>query len=116
MMILNNWCDLSDVETEELVKESLICMRFYGFLLEDHIPDRTVLFVFCNEIVAKKAYDRLLKKINKELKKNQAIVKEGVIVETSITVKATWHQVGFYRVEEDRKEEGKSKLVKEKQG
>ncbi|XOD66895.1 MAG: hypothetical protein ACMUEL_02375 [Flavobacteriales bacterium Tduv] len=32
---------------------------------------------FHNEIVAKKAYNRLLKKINKELEKHQAIVKIG---------------------------------------
>ncbi|XOD68050.1 MAG: hypothetical protein ACMUEL_09330 [Flavobacteriales bacterium Tduv] len=41
---------------------------------------------FRNEIVAKKAYEPLLKKINKELEKNQAIVKTGVIVDASITV------------------------------
>ncbi|XOD67311.1 MAG: hypothetical protein ACMUEL_04925 [Flavobacteriales bacterium Tduv] len=35
---------------------------------------------FRNEIVAKKVYEFLLKKINKELGKHQAIVKTGVIV------------------------------------
>ncbi|XOD66801.1 MAG: hypothetical protein ACMUEL_01840 [Flavobacteriales bacterium Tduv] len=47
------------------MKESLIC-RFH------------------NEIVAKKVYDRLLKKINKELEKYQEIVKTGVIVEMPV--------------------------------
>ncbi|XOD67163.1 MAG: hypothetical protein ACMUEL_04020 [Flavobacteriales bacterium Tduv] len=40
-----------------------------------------------NEIVAKKAYEHLLKKINKELEKNQEIVKIEVIVDASITVR-----------------------------
>ncbi|XOD68178.1 MAG: transposase [Flavobacteriales bacterium Tduv] len=80
-MILFIHCyDLSDVGTEELMKESLICMRFCGFQLEDQIPDHTTLCRFRNEILAKKTYEYLLKKINKELKKHQEIVKIGVIV------------------------------------
>ncbi|XOD67142.1 MAG: transposase [Flavobacteriales bacterium Tduv] len=70
----------SDLGTEELVKESLSCIRFCGFRLEDQIPYYTTLCRVRNEIVAKKAYERLLKKINKELEKHQAIVKTGVIV------------------------------------
>ncbi|XOD67451.1 MAG: transposase [Flavobacteriales bacterium Tduv] len=62
------------------------CIRFCGFRLEDQIPDHTTLCRFLNEIVTKKAYDRLLKKINKELENHQAIVKIGVIVDSSITV------------------------------
>ncbi|XOD67051.1 MAG: hypothetical protein ACMUEL_03310 [Flavobacteriales bacterium Tduv] len=51
-----------------------MCFRF-----EDQIPDHTNLYRFRNEIVAKKVYESLLKKINKDLDKNQAIVKTGVI-------------------------------------
>ncbi|XOD67426.1 MAG: transposase [Flavobacteriales bacterium Tduv] len=84
--ILSHWYDHSDVGTEELVKESLSCMRFCSFRLEDQIPDYTTLCRVRNEIVAKNAYEILLKKINKELKKHQAIVKIEVIVNASITV------------------------------
>ncbi|XOD68215.1 MAG: transposase [Flavobacteriales bacterium Tduv] len=35
IMLLSHWYDLSDVGTEELVKEDLNCMRFFGFRLED---------------------------------------------------------------------------------
>ncbi|XOD67639.1 MAG: hypothetical protein ACMUEL_06860 [Flavobacteriales bacterium Tduv] len=31
MILLSDWYDLSDVGTEELVKEFLICMRFCDF-------------------------------------------------------------------------------------
>ncbi|XOD68142.1 MAG: transposase [Flavobacteriales bacterium Tduv] len=31
VMFLGHWYDISDVGTEELVKEFLICMRFCGF-------------------------------------------------------------------------------------
>ncbi|XOD67476.1 MAG: transposase [Flavobacteriales bacterium Tduv] len=70
MLLLSNWYDLSDVGMEELVKKYLSCMCFCGFGLEDQIPDHTNLCRFRNEIVAKKAYDSLLKKINKELEKH----------------------------------------------
>ncbi|XOD68056.1 MAG: transposase [Flavobacteriales bacterium Tduv] len=39
------------------MKESLSCMRFYCFRLENQIPDHTTLCKFRNEIVAKKAYE-----------------------------------------------------------
>ncbi|XOD66815.1 MAG: transposase [Flavobacteriales bacterium Tduv] len=69
-----------------MVKESLSFIRFCYFRLEDQILDHTTLCKFRNEIVAKKAYEFLLKKINKELGKHQTIIKTGVIVDTIITV------------------------------
>ncbi|XOD66724.1 MAG: transposase [Flavobacteriales bacterium Tduv] len=42
MKLLSNWYDISDIGMEELVKESLIFMRFCGFRLENHIPDHTI--------------------------------------------------------------------------
>ncbi|XOD67676.1 MAG: transposase [Flavobacteriales bacterium Tduv] len=62
-------------------------MRFCGFRLEYQIPNHTTLYRFRNEIAAKKAYDLLLKKINKELEKHQEIVKTGVIEDVNITVR-----------------------------
>ncbi|XOD67892.1 MAG: transposase [Flavobacteriales bacterium Tduv] len=65
MRLLCHWYDLSDVETEELVKKSLSYILFCCFRLETQIPGHTTLCRFCNEIVAKKIYELLLKKINK---------------------------------------------------
>ncbi|XOD66728.1 MAG: hypothetical protein ACMUEL_01390 [Flavobacteriales bacterium Tduv] len=39
------------------MKESLSCMLFSGFRLENQIPNYTDLCIFRNEIVAKKAYE-----------------------------------------------------------
>ncbi|XOD67105.1 MAG: hypothetical protein ACMUEL_03625 [Flavobacteriales bacterium Tduv] len=55
--------------------------------MKDQIPYHTTLCRFHNEIVAKKEYESLLKKINKALEKHQAIVKTEVIVDSSITVR-----------------------------
>ncbi|XOD67857.1 MAG: hypothetical protein ACMUEL_08175 [Flavobacteriales bacterium Tduv] len=49
-------------------------MSFCGFRLENHRSDHMILYIFFNKIVSKKVYELLLKKINKELKKNQVIV------------------------------------------
>ncbi|XOD67024.1 MAG: transposase [Flavobacteriales bacterium Tduv] len=115
MMLLNHWYDLSDVETEELVKESLICMNFCGFRLEDHILNHMTLCRFHNEIVAKKAYGLLLKKINKELEKHQAIVKKGVIVDASITMSLFAPNWAPTYVVEDRKKEEKKQISQRKE-
>ncbi|XOD66559.1 MAG: transposase [Flavobacteriales bacterium Tduv] len=112
MMILSHWYDLSNVGTEELVKKSLSCMRFFGFRLEDQIPDHTTLCGVRNEIVTKKAYELLLKKINKELEKHQAMVKTEVIVSASITVRPLVPNGGPTYVGEDRKKEAKANQSK----
>ncbi|XOD67447.1 MAG: transposase [Flavobacteriales bacterium Tduv] len=54
MMLLSHWYDLSDVGTKELVKNSIGCMRFSGFRLENQTSDHTNLCKFHNEIVAKR--------------------------------------------------------------
>ncbi|XOD67061.1 MAG: transposase [Flavobacteriales bacterium Tduv] len=54
MLFLSHCYVLSDVGTEKLVKESIGCMRFCGFRLEDQIPDHTTLCKFRNEVVAKR--------------------------------------------------------------
>ncbi|XOD67358.1 MAG: hypothetical protein ACMUEL_05180 [Flavobacteriales bacterium Tduv] len=79
------------------MKESLSC-------------DHTALFKFSNEIVAKKIYECLLKKINKELEKHQVIVKTGVIIDASITVRPFSPNGAPTYVVEYRKEEGKKQI------
>ncbi|XOD68189.1 MAG: transposase [Flavobacteriales bacterium Tduv] len=115
MKFLSQWYDLSDIGTEELVKKFLNYIRFYGFRLEDQIPDHTTLCGFHNEIVPKKVYETLLKKINKELEKYQEIVKTGVIVEASITVSPFFLKGAPTYVVEDRKEDGKKQISQRKE-
>ncbi|XOD67229.1 MAG: transposase [Flavobacteriales bacterium Tduv] len=91
------------------------CMRFCVFRLDNQIPDHTTLCIFRNEIVAKKAYERLLKKINKELEKHQAIVKTGVIVDASITVSPFAPKGVPTYVVEDRKKEGQKQISQRKE-
>ncbi|XOD68011.1 MAG: transposase [Flavobacteriales bacterium Tduv] len=114
MMHLNHWYDLSDVGTEELVKESLRCIRFCGFRLEDQIPDHINLCKERNKIIAKKAYENLLKKINQDLEKYQAIFRTGVIVDTNITVSPIAPNIEPTSVVENRKEKVKKQISQRK--
>ncbi|XOD67146.1 MAG: hypothetical protein ACMUEL_03900 [Flavobacteriales bacterium Tduv] len=70
---------------------------------------------FRNKIVAKKAYESLLKNINKELEKHQVIVKTGVIVDASITESPLAPKGVPTYVVEDRKEEGKNQISQRKE-
>ncbi|XOD67504.1 MAG: hypothetical protein ACMUEL_06060 [Flavobacteriales bacterium Tduv] len=111
---MSYWYYLIDVGTEELMKEALNCLRFCSFRLEDQILDHAILCIIRNEIVAQKAYERLLKKINKELEKHQAIVKTGVIVEASITIRTFVPKGDSTYVAEDRKEERQKQISQRK--
>ncbi|XOD67548.1 MAG: hypothetical protein ACMUEL_06320 [Flavobacteriales bacterium Tduv] len=62
--------------------------------MEDHITYCIILCKFRNEIIAKKTYESLLKKINKKLEKNQAIVNTGVLVGSSIILSSFFPKGG----------------------
>ncbi|XOD68091.1 MAG: hypothetical protein ACMUEL_09575 [Flavobacteriales bacterium Tduv] len=85
------------------------------FLIERSEP-RSYDSRFRNEIVAKKAYERLLKKINKKLEKHQAIVKTGVMVDVSITVSLLAPKGAPTYVVEDRKEDWQKNQSKKSKG
>ena len=67
MQLLQIWYNLSDPGVEDMVNDSLSAMRFCGLHIEDDVPDHSTLSRFRKELVEKKAYDRLLKKINQPL-------------------------------------------------
>ncbi|XOD67559.1 MAG: hypothetical protein ACMUEL_06385 [Flavobacteriales bacterium Tduv] len=91
-------------------------MRFCLFRLENKILYYTIPCRFNNEIVVKKVYERLLKKINKELEKHQTIVKIAVMVDACITVSLFSLKKNPTYVVEDRKEDGQNQISKRKAG
>jgi IS5 family transposase len=85
-------------------------MRFCDLDIEDNVPDHSVLSRFRTELTEKKAFDRLLKKLNHQLAARKIIIKNGIgIVDATIT-DAPRCPVGNpqYEVLEDRKEEERS--------
>ncbi|MEO9022941.1 MAG: IS5 family transposase [Ginsengibacter sp.] len=106
MSLLQTWYGLSDYEVEERVNDSLSFMKFVGLTLEDSVPDNTVLSRFRTELTKKDAYEKLLTNINDQLEAKGILLKQGAIVDASITDTLRKPRgKKEYEVVEDRKED-----------
>ena len=117
MQLISVWYNLSDVQTEEMVNDSLSMMKFCGLSLEDPVPDHSTISRFRSELAQKKAYDRLLKKINSQLSGHHLIVKNGhAKVDASLTG-SPFSPKGkpTYELAGDRKEEERSDAERAKE-
>ena len=116
MQLISIWYGFSDVQTEEMVNDSLSMMKFCGLSLEDNVPDHSTLSRFRSELTRLKAYDRLLKSINKQVSKHDLIVKNGVKVDASLTQSPfTPKGKPTYEIATDRQEEERSNREKAKE-
>jgi len=114
MMLLQYWYDLSDPAVEDMVNDSLGAMRFCQLELEDDVPDHSTLSRFRKELVEKKAYDRLLRKINNQLSSKGILLKKGsarvdaTITESPFSPKGkTQYEIATDRQEDERDEQDK---------
>src|SRR5215469_12825069 len=107
MLLLGIWYDLSDEKVEESVNENLSMMRFCDLDIEDNVPDHSVLSRFRTELTEKKAFDRLFKKINRQLVDHKVIVRNGIgIVDATLTDTPRCPKGKTqYELAEDRKED-----------
>jgi IS5 family transposase len=107
MLLLGIWYDLSDEKVEESVNDSLSMMSFCGLDIEDSVPDHSVLSRFRTELTQKKAFDRLFKKINRQLAAHKVIIRNGAgIVDASLTDTPRCPKgKPLYELAEDRKED-----------
>ena len=85
MTLLQTWYNLSDYGVEEQVNDSLSCMRFCGLQLEDEVPDHSVVCRFRKALNQSGGWDVLLQQINNQLTKRGVLVKQGAIVDASVT-------------------------------
>lgn len=85
MLLLGVFYRLSDVQTEKQVRVNLCFRAFAGLGLTDRVPDHSRLSRFRSELAELGGFDRLLSKVNEQLKAQGAIVQEGVIVDATIT-------------------------------
>jgi len=106
MLLIGIWYDLSDERVEESVNDTLSMMRFCDLSIEDSVPDHSVLSRFRTELTEKKAFDRLLKKINRQLAAHNVIIGNGCgIVDATITDTPRCPKgKAEYELAEDRKE------------
>jgi len=118
MLLLQTWYRLSDPGVEDMVNDNLSAMRFCGLQIEDDVPDHSVLSRFRTELTVKKAFDRLLRKFNKQLEERGIMVKEGAaLVDASITNTPRRPKGKTkYEIAEDRKEDLQSHESKKEEG
>ena len=124
--LLQTWYNLSDYEVEDQVNDRISFSKFLGLSLEDNCPDHSVISRFRTEMTKRKAYDKLLKEINKQLVTHGILVKQGILLDASVvdTLRKpkgkTEYEVVIDREEESQEEqseqepqqENRSKLVK----
>jgi IS5 family transposase len=88
VLLLQQWYNLSDQDTEAVMCDRLSFIRFVGFSLEESVPDHTTICRFRNLLVAKKLLEPLLNEINRQLEIEGKLVKKGVAVDASIITSA----------------------------
>ena len=85
MLLLQTWYNLSDYGVEEQTNDSLSFMRFCDLQLEDEGPDHSVIARFRKALNQAGAWEALLDKINTQLSHHGVLVKQGAIVDASLT-------------------------------
>ena len=85
MCLLQTWYGLSDYGVEEQVNDSLSAMRFCDLHLEDDVPDHSIVCRFRKALNQAGAWDMLLAAINEQLSTQGVLVKQGAIIDASIT-------------------------------
>ena len=83
--LLQTWYGLSDYEVENQVNDRISFMKFCGLRFEDNVPDHSVICRFRKELTNIKAHEELLNAINKQLESHSILVKQGAIIDASIT-------------------------------
>ena len=105
MLLLARWYNLSDPGLEEAVSDRLSFLRFTGFSFESSIPDETTICRFRNELIRKGLYRKLLDRINNQLEKTGALVKQGAIVDAALVTSSRRPRKVIDVMPEDRREE-----------
>jgi IS5 family transposase len=83
--MLRTWYGLSDGDVEDQVNDRVSFSRFAGISLEDVVPDSTTICRFRNLLVSANLYDDILNEFNRQLELAGVIVKNGAIIDASIT-------------------------------
>ncbi len=85
MELVQTWYRASDAAIEEMVNDCISFRHFVGLSLEDDVPDSTTLCRFRNLLVENGLHEKLFVEINRQLEAQGVIVKEGAIMDASIT-------------------------------
>lgn len=67
MQLIAIWYDLSDIQTESMVNDSLSAMKFCDLTIEDSVPGHSTLSRFKKEMVDNNTNDKILEIVNSQL-------------------------------------------------
>ncbi len=77
MLLISEWYDLSDTQTESMVNDSLSAMKFCNLTIEDSVPGHSTLSRFKKELRDKGAHDRILSNFNEQLESKGFYIENG---------------------------------------
>ena len=84
IVLLQSLYNLSDEQTEFMIRDRLSFMRFLDLRLEDTVPDATTLWLFREALVEAKLIDTLFDRFGQHLAAKGYIARGGQIVDATI--------------------------------
>jgi IS5 family transposase len=77
MLLISEWYDLSDTQTESMVNDSLSAMKFCDLTIEDSVPGHSTLSRFKKELRDKGAFEPILSGFNEQLESKNLYIENG---------------------------------------
>lgn len=84
LLILQNLYNLSDAQTEFMVRDRLSFMRFLGLGLGDRVPDEKTIWLFKDTLAGRKVTDKLFARFDEYLIQKGFAARKGQILDASI--------------------------------
>ncbi len=84
VLVLQSLYNLSDEQTEMMIRDRLSFMRFLGLSLEDPVPDATTIWLFREALVEAGAIDALFARFSRQLAAKGFHARGGQIVDATI--------------------------------
>src|SRR6266446_2378648 len=84
IMVLQSLHNLSDEQTEYLIRDRLSFMRFLDLELEDPVPDATTIWLFREALAQAGLIDRLFERFGQHLEAAGYIARGGQIIDATI--------------------------------
>jgi transposase, IS5 family len=88
IVLLQQWCTLSDPQAEEAVRDRLSFRRFVGVPLDADTPDHSSIWRFRQSLNDLGLSEKLLDEVNRQFDARGLIVKSGTLVDATIIAAA----------------------------
>ncbi len=105
MQLISVWFHLSDVRTEECIKDSISFTDFCGLDMEDAIPDHSTLSRFDSEWTAQKLNQKIMEEVNRQRTAKEVMIQGTAVVDARITASPFSPKSQPQKIAQDRKEE-----------